>query len=108
LVVDLTRSLSPIPPFGAVAARYFERLGRCVEEAIAHGGIRILPAGVMEADTATALHVGIMSPEEGRLLSKRSRHLQVTELAGGIANFVLPLLVLELFHRDCYSATFEF
>jgi hypothetical protein len=45
-----------------------KRVGSHVEQAAAHGGIRVLP-GVIEADTAAALHVDIFSPRRAGVLA---------------------------------------
>ena len=45
----------PLPVRGT---EELERVGRCVEQAFAHRRVRVLPAAVMEADTAGALHAG--------------------------------------------------
>jgi hypothetical protein len=54
-------------PFPEGRTEELKRVGRCVEQAAAHGGIRVLPAGVMEADTAAALHADIFSLLRGRV-----------------------------------------
>jgi hypothetical protein len=48
-------------PFPEGRTEEVERVGCRVKHAVAHGGIGVLPVGVMEADTAAALHVDIFS-----------------------------------------------